>query len=176
MNKNPTTARLRAEPNLFLISCQAKAWSIPCFSGLCGLRKFYNGSYSLWGSQNRTGQCDSVKNFTYTILLNHQDMPIRELLLFSFYRLHEIISQNCKASIEAQAYKPRYYRALRCLIIATWRFIFSGFGGLYYVTYIKQFSTKELKCIEQRETKRSFLKLREFGDLKSDDKFQNCIS
>lgn len=57
---------------------------------------------------------DSVKYFIYTILLNHHDMPIRELLLFPFYRLDEIIFQNCKASIEGQAYKPRCYRALRC--------------------------------------------------------------
>lgn len=101
---------------------------------------------------------NSVKYFIYTILLNHLDMPMRELLLFPFYRLHKIIFRNCNTSIEAQAYKPRCYRALRCLIIASWRFMFSWFWGLLYVTYIKRFSTKELKFLEQLEVlKESFL-------------------
>lgn len=50
---------------------------------------------------------NSVKYFIYTIFLNHHDMSIRGLLLFPFYRLDKIIFQNCNASIEAQAYKPR---------------------------------------------------------------------
>lgn len=100
---------------------------------------------------------NTVKYFIYTILLNHLDMPIRELLLFPFYRLHKIIFRNCNTSIEAQAYKPRCYRALRCLIIASYVFMILSitlcniykaifYKGIKVSRTVKGTQKKFLKC------------------------------